>query len=233
MEPIVLNSISLSLAPSALAAIFKIEERSSYYDEINLLLEEALTIASPKIIYKPVFVWERGENYILVDSIKLNSRVLAVNLENIHRVFPFVVTCGAELEEWADTLDDGVQKYWAEGIMGLALLEAIKTLDEHIKNHFKIKKISHLSPGSIDDWKLEEQRPLFELLGDVEKLIGVKLTESNFMIPAKTVSGIRFPAKFDFESCMLCKRKECGGRRAPFNKEIWNRYFGDPKKTDE
>lgn len=233
MEPIVLNSIPVTISPSAFATILKIEEESPHYDEMTSLLEKALIIARPKAIYKPVFVDERGKDYVLVEGIKLNSRVLAVNLEDIHRVFPFVVTSGAELEEWADSLDDAVHKYWAEGIMGLVLLEAIRALDEHIKSHFKIKKISHLSPGSIDDWKLEEQQPLFELLGDVERLIGVTLTQSYFMIPAKTVSGIKFPSEFDFESCMLCERKDCGGRRAHFDKEMWKKYFGGEGKSDE
>lgn len=229
MDTIALKSIPISIYPNTLAALLKIDNNSFHYKELVPFLEEGVKIARPKAIYKPVFVEERGENFVVLDGVKFHSRVLAINLNDIHRAFPFVVTCGIELEEWADSLHDAIHKYWAEGIMGIALVQAIIALDKHIKDNSKIKKISHLSPGSIDDWQLEEQASLFKLLGDVETLIGVKLTGNNFMVPAKTVSGMKFPSQFDFESCMLCEREACIGRRARFNKEMWEKYFEEAR----
>lgn len=231
MNTIVLNSVPLRISPDALAALLKIEKKNPLYNELASLVQKGLETARPKAVYKPVFVDERGDDFVFLEGVKFHSRVLAVNLAGIYRAFPFIATCGTELEEWADSLDDAVHKYWAEAFMALALLQAIKYLDEHIRDNFKIKKISHLSPGSINDWKLEEQVPLFKLLGDVENSIGVKLTKSHFMNPAKTISGIKFPSEFDFESCMLCERKACVGRRADFSKEMWTKYFGKSGKS--
>ncbi len=69
-----------------------------------------------------------------------------------------------------------------------------------------------------------EQKPLFSLFGDVEKLVGVALNASHLMQPLKSTSGILFPAEVTFESCQLCPRKNCSGRRAAYDPEALKKY---------
>jgi hypothetical protein len=85
-----------------------------------------------------------------------------------------------------------------------------------------------MSPGSGDAnvWPITQQRELFSLFSNVEALVGVRLTDSFLMLPNKTVSGIRFQTETDFESCELCHRESCVGRRAPFNRELWESLQG-------
>jgi hypothetical protein len=80
-----------------------------------------------------------------------------------------------------------------------------------------------MSPGSgdVNVWPIEQQRELFELLGDVRGQIGVELTDSFLMVPNKTVSGIHFPAEKDFRTCQVCHRENCPSRGAPFDQELW------------
>jgi hypothetical protein len=82
-----------------------------------------------------------------------------------------------------------------------------------------------MAPGSLTDWPLREQRPLFALLGDTEALVGVRLTDSCLMLPNKSVSGIRFPTEKHFESCQLCPRPDCPGRRAPYDADLYDRRY--------
>ena len=89
---------------------------------------------------------------------------------------------------------------------------------------YALGKTVTMRPGSGDvtTWPIEQQRDLFSLLGDVETLIGVQLSDSFLMVPNKTVSGIRFSTEIDFETCQVCHRADCPGRRAPFNQETWD-----------
>jgi hypothetical protein len=41
------------------------------------------------------------------------------------------------------------------------------------------------------------------------------------MQPTKSASGIRYPTEVAFESCQLCPREICVGRRAPFTPDLW------------
>ena len=84
--------------------------------------------------------------------------------------------------------------------------------------------MSFMNPGSLADWPIEEQKPLFRLIGDVEVAIGVKLTKNYLMIPTKSVSGIYFPTEITFYSCQLCPRKACDGRNAPYDERKAKEY---------
>lgn len=85
-----------------------------------------------------------------------------------------------------------------------------------------------MAPGSgaANVWPITQQKQLFSVFGDVEKLIGVRLTDRCLMIPIKSVSGIFFPTAGDntFASCQLCPREECIRRRAPFDAELVSKY---------
>jgi len=89
-----------------------------------------------------------------------------------------------------------------------------------------------MSPGSLADWPMEQQRQLFALLGDVRGRIGVELTESCLMIPIKSISGLLFPTEIRFESCQLCPREGCPGRRAEHDPVLWERRYGKPPPAD-
>jgi hypothetical protein len=82
-----------------------------------------------------------------------------------------------------------------------------------------------MSPGSLEDWPIQEQAALFNLLGDTESELGVRLSDSLLMIPRKSISGIFFPAEGSFESCRLCPRRNCQGRRAAHDPGL-RREFG-------
>lgn len=78
---------------------------------------------------------------------------------------------------------------------------------------------------SLADWPLPEQRPVFSILGDVTEAIGVRLTDSFLMIPHKSVSGIQFSTVETFESCQLCGREVCPARRAPYDRDLYERKY--------
>ncbi len=198
---------------------------SPYWDDLNVLVDEAQAIAKPKAVYRVAFVEDRGGAAVVIDGVRLTSRVLRVNLESVHCVFPYVATCGAELDTWAQALDDMLQQYWADVIKEMAMREAVKSLFEHVKERHGLEKTATMSPGSLADWPLTEQGPLFTILGNVEASVGVKLTDSLVMIPNKTVSGLLFPSTDGFASCQLCPREDCPGRLAPYDETLYDRRY--------
>jgi len=224
MEKIILDSIPFEINSESLARTLRIK-RESDDGEFDRLVSEAGAIARPKALYGIAFIESRGDDHVVVEGIKFKSRVLQVNLKDAHRVFPFVATCGAELEEWANSIGDTLRRFWAEAIMGMGLYSAIKAIDADIGPRYGLSKISHMSPGSLADWPIEEQGPLFELLGDTKASVGVGLRETFLMTPLKTVSGIRFPTEVNFESCQLCPRDGCPGRRAPYEADLYEKKY--------
>jgi hypothetical protein len=225
METVVLDRIEYRADMPSLARRLRIAEDSADLEELKRLVVEAEQVARPKALYGLGYIEERGDEHVVVGGTTFHSRILRVNLAQAHRAFLYVATCGSELEGWARSLTDLVQRYWAEAIQEAALREASRALQQNLVARYRPGKTSTMSPGSLGEWPLGEQRALFGALGDVKGAIGVELSDSLLMIPAKSVSGIRFPTTESFESCQLCPRPDCPGRRAPYDRTLYDRRY--------
>jgi hypothetical protein len=225
MDQVVLDNISFQPEPDSLMKALHVREGSSFAGELKRIAADAQAVARPKAVYKVAFVESRGDDHVVVDGITLTSRVLRVNLEQAHRVFPYVATCGTELDEWSSSIDDALLRYWADTLKEMALRSAIQALSEHLQDRFRPGRMSGMSPGSLADWPLQEQRKLFALLGNPQDAIGVQLMQSLIMVPLKSVSGIWFPTEVDFASCQLCPRENCPGRRIPYDETLYERKY--------
>mgnify|MGYP001812327420 CR=1 FL=1 len=109
-----------------------LREGDSYAAEAEVMAARAEAVGRPKAMYKASRIESRGEDHVVIEGRTFKSRVLAVNLKEVHRVFPFVATCGVELEDWSSTFTSVLEKFWADAIKGLALGASILALHEHI-----------------------------------------------------------------------------------------------------
>jgi len=225
MNLTILDAIPFQLDRAALLKRLRIKDDSPYLADVQRLADEAQAIARPKAFYKVAFIDARDDNHVVVDGVKLTSRVLCVNLEPVHRVFPYVATCGVELDAWAHAQEDMLYQYWADVIKEMAVGKAMQTLFEQMTEHYGLGKMAVMSPGSLADWPLPQQRPLFAILGDVRDAIGVELSDSCLMIPNKSVSGLRFATADDYANCQLCPRDPCPNRRAPYDDTLYERKY--------
>lgn len=191
--------------------------------EADKFLKEMINKIQPKAIYKESFIDRKAEEEVVIENTSFHSKILKDNLKDIERVFPFIATCGNELEEIQDETNDYLQEFWLDQLKEMSLAAATSFLYNYITDKYKIEKISSMNPGSADKevWPIEQQQELFSLFGNIEELIGVKLTESSLMIPNKSVSGIYFPSEEKFINCEYCTREDCPSRRAPYNPEKW------------
>lgn len=224
-QSVVLDHIPFTVdLPAALQALHVAEDGEDAAI-VRAMAQQAESIARPRAVYRVCYIDAKADDHIVVEGTQLSSRVLRVNLDTAQRVFAYVATAGMELQEWADGQQDIVEQFWAEGIMLQAVRTAMVALSEHLQERYRPGRLARMNPGSLTDWPLREQRPLFGLLGDVEQQIGVRLTDSCLMVPRKSVSGIQFPTQESFESCQLCGREVCPGRRAPYDPQLFDRKY--------
>jgi hypothetical protein len=192
MDPMeILAHIPIELNPSSVHSKLKSHDRGA----VEELITRALSLAQARAVFATAYVEDREEDAVVIEGRRFKSRVLRKNLDDVGRVFPAVVTLGGRFDEAVEATRDLLEKYYLDAIGNLALAEARAHLIAHLCQRFALDKLSWMSPGSLADWPLEEQPPLFELLGGVEAAIGVRLTDSLLMLPRKSVSGIFFPAR--------------------------------------
>ena len=226
MNQIIIDNIIYKPNTPVLAKKLHITSDSDEYAELAELLEEVAAIAKPKAVYMPVFIEDRGADYVVLNDCRMLSTVMPKNLKGLHRVFAYVATCGIEIEQFSKTVTDILHSWWMNTIMEDALVQAVQTLRKRVKNEFDIKKIASMSPGSLPDWPISEQTKLFSLFGSVQEFIGVKLTDSMLMIPAKSVSGFYFETDTEYVNCQLCQRQNCPSRKKPFDEKKFLSMMG-------
>lgn len=220
-----LKSIPFEPDAAALKKRLHIRDNSESSSEFQPLLDQAVLIARPKAIFFAAYITSRGEDWIEIEGMRFSSRVLRVNTENVYRVFPYLATCGSELQQWADKIEDTLQRFWADVIMEAALFTALNEFDACMRDRYNPGHTASMNPGSLEDWPIQQQRVLFDLFGGSHEAIGVSLLESMIMSPMKSVSGIRFPTEASFESCQLCPREGCPGRRAPYDANLYQERY--------
>lgn len=194
--------------------------------DLQSLLDQAARVAHPKAVYQVAYIEGRAPDTVTLQGVTFTSRVLAANLSTVERVFPYIATCGAELDTVPVPAGDMLKRFWLDAIKLAAMRLATAALFERLDREFVLGHTVHMNPGSgdADVWPIEQQRQLFSLFGDVQALIGVRLTESCLMVPNKTVSGIYYPTQVDFQTCQLCRRENCPGRAAPYDPALEESY---------
>ena len=217
------TDIPFDLDYGQLMKTLKISPGTNHAEELKVLVSKVIEKGKPTALYKVSFIEGKGKDTVTFDGITFTSIVLRKNLDTIERVFPYIATCGTEIDAIEKGQADLRKKLWINFIKLKLLERSIEYLYEQLYKQYRVKKLSAMNPGSGDAsvWPLEQQKELFSIFGDVEKLIGVRLTKLLVMVPDMSVSGILFPAETDFQSCQLCHREHCRGRRAPFNKDLW------------
>jgi len=223
-----LDHIPVKLNLGEIRRRLHLENRKEEWRHIQTLAKVAQPLITARAFYKVSYIDAKNDDGIIIEGFRLTSRVLRKHLDNVGRVFPYVLTIGNKLEENARACSDLLEQYYLDTIGNAALTTALKYLENLLRSKYGFDSMSYMSPGSLSDWPFGEQRPLFRILGDVEDSIGVRLNENLLMVPIKSVSGIYFPTKIPFYSCQLCNKENCPTRKSSYDEKL-ARYWREQK----
>jgi len=215
-EHVILQDFEVSYDDRLIYERLRIKPGSSPERQLEALLPVARTLARPKAAFKIIKPENAGEGRVSLDGVVFKSDLLSKHLSEANWAFPYVATCGRELDEWARSLS-GLEQFMANEIMIVTLHQAVRQTENLLRARFELTEVSAMNPGSLpSEWPIMEQQPLFELMGEYPGQIGVQLLPSLLMNPGKSVSGIYFKTNEKFHSCQLCTKADCPSRKAPF-----------------
>ena len=222
MEFYINEDIAFQLAPEEAARNLHVQDDD--LEEFEALLRRCMDAARPKYAFVVLPVSARNGKTCIGDA-EFDSRILRINLAGLSRAFAAIVSCGKELFALYNACEDMLEKYWIDGICEIAMEQAAAAMRSHIRS-IAGGEIRAMSPGSLDDFPISEQKKLFALLDRLPERIGVELTGSCLMLPHKSVSAIYFESEEEYENCMLCLREGCRKRRAAFDERVFSEKYG-------
>lgn len=192
------------------------------------LVERVREALAPRAACRPCYVEAKTEEGVTIEGLAFRSRVLRRHLEEVGRVFPFVMTLGPAVDALVDGTADLLDKYCLGEIANHALRETRRAFEGRLRARLAVERIASMTPGALADWPIEAQREVFALLPSVEERLGVRLTDHLLMLPRRSVAGIYFPAGASFVSCQLCPRQRCEDRKAPYDADKARRLGLEP-----
>ena len=154
MDPIILDFTDFKPQFETISKELRIKPGSSTARELQDLIADAEKIARPKAIYTIASIEKQQGNLIHLNGTQFQSRILCINLDGVHRAFPYIATCGTELNQWKDSITDTIAHFFADHITGLALSKAVDNLYHHIKQQYGLGKTATMNPGSLEDWPI-------------------------------------------------------------------------------
>ena len=229
MELAILENIPFTPEPERLIERLGLGSMEEMAGELAALIDQAERLARPRGCYALFPVEKTGDRTVAIGGREFDSRILRVNLDQAGRAALFIATCGVELERWAETYEDLLLRWVAEAVCEEALRAGRQAVEQALEPLLGGKHQVSMNPGSLEDWPLTQQAPLFEALGNASGLIGVELTESYLMRPRKSLSGISYGSAAAFENCLLCPREDCRGRRMKFDAGLFEELYQGAK----
>ena len=218
-ERIVLD-IPVRLTAEELARLCRTNPDSAAFEVVEESLDAVNEYAAPKAVLKWATVNSVEGDLTDIDGVVFQSKVVADKLKDAPRVFLSVITAGSGLERCPDFDGDP----FLDTLNGALLAHATAYTIRFMKDRFGFDGSSMLNPGSLPDWPIRNNFALFDLIGNVPE-IGVTIRENGYMKPWNTTSHIHFSGH-GYQNCSLCRKYDCIGRRARFNREEYVRIFG-------
>ncbi|MFC2014962.1 hypothetical protein ACFLUP_03105 [Chloroflexota bacterium] len=221
---IVLDDIPVSLDLAAVLKRLKLRKESERIREIILeLISTVGSLARPKVLYKVSQANSLNRKAFEIDGVEFASYVPTLNFEEGEQVFPYVATCGTEVDALKIPTSDLMKHFCLSVIKEMVLRSTSKYFEEYLVDHHELTQITRIGPGEALG-PVAQQQQLFSVLGDVEKSIGVRLSPHNLMVPEKSSSGLFFETAIKLESCQLCPDTKCKGRSAPYDPVVLKKY---------
>lgn len=190
------------------------EQTDCLIDEVLSELERKVT---PRFAETELSVQRDGNIVILggKNGMIITSRNISANLEGCEKALIFCATIGPApdmlIKRYSLT---SIAKAAVVQAAGSAMIEAYcnqinRDFEQRYKGQFFLKP--RFSPG-YGDFALEHQRDFFRLL-DVEKRLGVELSDSLLMTPCKSVTAVIGLTKehrgCNISHCASCDKRDC------------------------
>ena len=182
----VLRPTAAEIIPDLATLIRALGRQRRGASETFLRLAEAALAEAAGLVH-PAAVWAEVEANGLAEALLPGTP--AEHLAGASRLIGVVCTIGAELEAQAHRAF-AAQEYTHGYLLDQIGALAVARLAGHVEGLVRAgRNAARWAPGDSEgDWALDAQRMLFALLPTDE--IGVRLSEHNVMIPAKSLSFV-------------------------------------------
>jgi hypothetical protein len=188
MNNIIFEHIPVSFDRDRLMEENKIKPDTDLAEDFLGVIEAAEGALRCKAVLKLTEMSGAGENSVVLDGIEFKSGSVAGRLRGKKYIFLYVMTVGTEI----DGCEDANYPVLGDIVRQAALDISMKYTLDYIKDNFGCADASFINPGTLEDWPVELNKTIFEMIGNITELTGAVMTAGGFMKPWYSSAGIIF-----------------------------------------
>ncbi len=130
----VLDNIPVKIDLDAVLKKLRLKNRNDdVMKTLGELVEIANTTARPKAIFEMATIENKNGDTVTIKGVEFTSHVLRVNLDQAEEVFPYVVTCGREIDAINIPTSEMMRYYFMDQIKELVTRSALNYLHDYLK----------------------------------------------------------------------------------------------------
>lgn len=159
-------------------------------DILEPIYERVEQLARPKAIYFQAEVADKTDKFVKINDAIFESKLLRGYVDKGDTIFPYIVTVGTELDDYAKTLKDSMESFMIDEVMNLLVNTGKVFVADAVKAETGWPVAQDYVPGNGEEWSTTEQKRLFELFAGETDKIGVTLGDNYFVLPGRSTIGI-------------------------------------------
>jgi hypothetical protein len=218
---VVLENIRLNPDVSRLMDRFRFTGKGHLTSRrILTLWEVVLREIEPRAVYRAVRISSRRPGGLEIERVRFDYPLLRYNLDKAGRIFAFCLTVVDRLEALISGSSDAEERHCLTVIEQLVVSDTLKEFQSYLLLKYHLPYIWSLVVGEMQAWPSAGHPQLFQVLGDPEPSIGVRLQPDFSLLPASSCAGFFYFTETEFEGCQVCSKEPCMMRRAQYNAEL-------------
>ena len=133
----VLDNIPVRLELDSVVKKLRIRKMNEDFEKIiRELFGMVRPIAKPKAVFEISRVDNKQGDSLEIGGVRFTSHVLRVNLDKLEVVFPYIVTCGSELDEIEIPEHELLKCYFLDQIKEVIVRSALSYLHDYIRENY-------------------------------------------------------------------------------------------------
>ena len=217
----VYKKIPFVLDEEEIANYVKIPTHSSRFSRVRKLIEFATQNCEINAVTKHCKCEYIADNKIKIDDVIFDNILLSRLLKDKKDVVLYVCNL-ADID--TSTITESM-KFMYELMKSPIINAASQYLRQSIKNKYGYEEISSLHPGSIPVWGIESNYTIVDMIGNVLEELNVSFTETGYLTPFSSTTGIIFEDHTNYLNCIICKKLDCISRHKPFDEDRYNQLL--------
>ncbi len=177
--------------------------------DIEELYQKLLPLVKPRYYYQ---VFDFKKNPVTIKNRVFNSNDIDKLLESSEKVIILAVTLGVTIEQQLRkySISNKLYSVISDALLSSMVEDYQESVIDEIKQDYPSKHFTDAFAPGYGDMDIKYQRDIFDLL-QLEKRVGINLTDTMLMIPRKSITciiGISDIKQKKMIGCETCNMKE-------------------------